>query len=370
MAIQQIKSQAISFGKNLIINGGMNVYQRTANSGSISTTSGYNLADRYLTTGLSHGSQTHGIETDVPSGYGFASSYRIYRDGINDFAAPNPSTANILTLSQKIEGQNLQHLCKGTSNAKKLTLSFWSKFAGNGANGSVYVVELVDLDNSRQISKALTSSSDWTKNIVTFPADTTGTLDNDNNASLQVNIWLNAGSDYTSGTFNDSAWASTTDANRVKSDVMHFNSVDTSTGAPTSFHFTGVQLEVGEIADPEFEFEPYDVTENKCFRYFYAHEFGAQEYIYNESATNTSTWVQVYFPVKMRASSGSITLSSGMTGGAVNGLSGTVSNVTLQELAPTKVSLRVTMSTSSGTARAMYHCDTFNGDFVYIDTEL
>ena len=261
---QTIITYAPITNKNLIINGGMNVYQRTANSGSTSA-NGYHLADRFETTGTNHGSQTHGITTDVPSGYGFTSSYNIYRGGANDSLAPNPSAATILTLSQKIEGQNLQHLCKGTSNAKELTLSFWSKFSSG--NGNVFVAELVDLDNNRQISKALSSSSDWTKNTVTFPADTTGAFDNDNNASLQLNIWLNAGSNYTSGTFNDSAWASTTDANRVKSDIMHFMSVDSSTGAPTSFHFTGVQLEVGNTAT-QFEFEPYNVIEDKCFRYY------------------------------------------------------------------------------------------------------
>ena len=270
---QSIDTYAPITNKNLIINGGMNVYQRTANSGSTSA-NGYHLADRFETTGTSHGSQTHGITTDVPSGYGFTSSYRIYRDGINDSSAPNPSAATILTLSQKIEGQNLQHLCKGTSNAKELTLSFWSKFSSG--NGNVFVVELVDLDNNRQISKALSSSSDWTKNTATFPADTTGAFDNDNNASLQVNIWLNAGSNYTSGTFNDSAWASTTDANRVKSDIMHFMSVDSSTGAPTSFHFTGVQLEVGDTATG-FEFEPYETLLRKCQRYFELTDHGTDD---------------------------------------------------------------------------------------------
>lgn len=249
--------------KNFIINGAMNLCQRTANSGSTSA-NGYHLADRFETTGLGHGSQTHGIVTDVPSGYGFNRSYRLYRDGANDSLAPNPGTTNILTLSQKIEGQNLQHLCKGTSNAKELTLSYWSKFS---TADLTYTVELVDLDNTRQISKTATTTSDWTKTTITFPADTTGTLDNDSNASLQINWWLNAGSNYDSGTLNDSAWASTTDANRVSSSNLRFNCTNTDNGSPTSFNFTGVQLEVGPNATA-FEYEPFETTFRKCRRYY------------------------------------------------------------------------------------------------------
>jgi hypothetical protein len=37
-----------------------------------------------------------------------------------------------------------------------------------------------------------------------FAGDTTGTLDNDNNNSLDVIWWLGAGTDYTSGTLNNS----------------------------------------------------------------------------------------------------------------------------------------------------------------------
>lgn len=268
MAIQQIKSQAISFGKNLIINGGMNVYQRSSSVSGI-LLGGYHLADRFEVDLNGAGGLTHEIVTDVPSGYGFSNAYKIHRSGPSDSLAPNPSTGNKNIFSQKIEGQNLQHLCKGTSNAKKLTLSFWAKFAGGtNPSGSIFTVELLDIDNNRQISKALTSSTSWTKYTITFPADTTGAFDNDNNASLQINWWLFAGTDYTSGTLNESAWAAVTTANRVSSSNMYFNSINSGNGNPSQFFITGVQLKVGEVTDPEFEFEPFEAILRKCRRYY------------------------------------------------------------------------------------------------------
>jgi len=349
--------------KNLLINGGMNVWQRSTSVTGI-TSGGYKTVDRWdldivNSFGTGAGTWTMAQSTDVPANQGFAYSTKIDMTATGDQVGGG-TNLNLVKLDQYIEGQNVQHLLKGTSSAKALTLSFWVK----STKASNFVVTFTDPTNNRKISKEYTidTANTWEKKTILIPGDTTGTIDNDNTSGFTVEFWLFAGLGYLTGTLATS-WGSHANAD------LAAGMLGSLTSTSDDWSITGVQLEIGEAAT-DFQFEPYSVTENKCIRYFYAHQFGAQEFIYNESATNTSKWVQVYFPVKMRASSGSMTLSSGMTGGAVNGLSGTVSNVTLQTLAPTKVSLRITMSTNSGTARAMYHCDTFNGDFAYFDTEL
>jgi len=261
--IQNTVGENLVFGnKNLLINGGMNIWQR-ATSVTGKTTGAYYTADRWQTSITTAGTWTQERSTDVPSGQGFG--YSLKMDCTTADASLGAS--DVLAITQRIEGQNLQHILKGdSSNAKKLTLSFWVKSNKTGT----YIAELVDNDNSRQISKSYTISSanTWEKKEITYDGDTTGTLDNDNEQSMRVIFWLAAGSNYTSGTLNTS-WASTTDANRVVGGV---NLADSTSN---EWYLTGCQLETGSDAT-DFEFEPYETTLNKCLRYHY--EVGAITY--------------------------------------------------------------------------------------------
>jgi len=168
------------------------------------------------------------------------------------------ATPNYLFVSQKLEGQMLQHLKKGTSNAESLTCSFWVKSNKTGT----YIVELYDADNARRISKSysISSASTWEKKTLTFEGDTTGSFDNDNAQSLQVNFWLGAGTSFTSGTLGTS-WSANTNADRA---VGQVNLADSTSNY---INITGVQLEVGTSAS-DFEFLPYDVNFQRCQRYF------------------------------------------------------------------------------------------------------
>ena len=243
--------EAPSF-RNLIINGDMSIAQRGTSVSSI-TSSGYRTMDRwYFNTDL--GTWTMSQETDVPTGQGFAKSLKLDCTTAN----ASPSAGNFLVLEQKIEGQMLQQLKKGTSNAESLTLSFWVKSSKTGT----YIAELFDNDNSRQISQAYTinSASTWEKKTLTFAGDTTGTLNNDNGLSLTLALWLGGGSTWTSGTLNTS-WNSNTNANRA------VGVVNLADNTANNFYITGVQLEVGTSAS-DFEFLPYDVNLQRCKRYY------------------------------------------------------------------------------------------------------
>ena len=239
--------------RNLVINGDMQIAQRATSTASI-TGNGYHTIDRFNLINTTLGTWTQSQDTDVPSGYGFAKSLKM--DCTT--ADASPASGDRLDIQQKFEGQNLQHLKKGTSSAESLTLSFWVKATKTGTN----IVELWDSDNTRQISQSYTiSSSDtWEKKTLTFAGDTTGALGNDNGNSLQVSWWLGAGTDYTSGTLSTS-WTANTNANRAVGQVNHADSTS------NNFWITGVQLEVGTAAS-DFEFVPYDVNLQRCKRYF------------------------------------------------------------------------------------------------------
>ena len=235
--------------RNIIINGDMSIAQRGTSSTNVST--GYHTVDRFqLTRGA--GALNVSQETDAPTGQGFAKSFKVI-----DTSGSSPGASDTNIFLQRIEGQNLQYLKKGTSSAESLTLSFWIKAKVTGT----YIVELYDSDNTRQISKTYTvsSSETWEKKTITFAGDTTGTLDNDNAVSLALQFWFTAGSNFTSGTLNTS-WNSATNANRA---VGLTNAL---ASANDYVQITGVQLEAGTTAS-DFEFLPHDVNEDRCLRY-------------------------------------------------------------------------------------------------------
>jgi hypothetical protein len=201
----------------------------------------------------SAGTWTQSQSTDVPTGEGFATSLKMDCTTANG----SLSSGSYLIIDQRFEGQMLQHLKKGTSNSQKVTLSFFVKSAKTGT----YIVNIRDDDNTRNISKSYTISSadTWEKKVITFDADTSGALDNDNAQSFAVLFFLAAGSDRSSGTLATS-WESTTNANRAVGQVNLADSTD------NDWYLTGVQLEVGDTAS-DFEHLPFDVNLQRCIRY-------------------------------------------------------------------------------------------------------
>ena len=253
-SIQNVKMSNIVQSKNIIINGDMSIAQRGTSTTSISSGSNYYTVDRNKVFVSNGGTWSMSQETDAPSGQGFVKSLKM------DCTTANASlnASSYVFVSQRFEGQMLQYLKKGTSSAESLTASFWVKSNKTGT----YILEIKDADNSRTINKSYTISSadTWEKKTITFDGDTTGTLDNDNNQSIQFNFYLAAGTDWTSGTLQTS-WGSQVDANRA---VGQVNLADSTSN---EWYVTGVQLEAGTTAS-EFEFLPFDVNLQRCFRYY------------------------------------------------------------------------------------------------------
>jgi len=271
--------------RNIIINGDMSQSQRSTSVSSI-TGSGYNTVDRWHIVLSGLGTWTQSQSTDVPTGQGFATSFKM--DCTT--ADASPGSGDFLFLNQKVEGQNVQYLKKGTSSAESTTLSFWVKSNKTGT----YICELDDNDNTRNINKSYTinSANTWEKKTITYAGDTTGAFGNDNGNSLQVIWWLGAGSNYTSGTLNN-AWESTTNANRA---VGQVNLADNTAN---EWYITGVQLEAGTSAS-DFEFLPVDVNLERCQRYYNKY-IGASGSNTGSSYNGSTGTFFVYFPTAMRA---------------------------------------------------------------------
>tara|TARA_R100001129_G_scaffold80622_1_gene54837 strand:- start:91 stop:1212 length:1122 start_codon:yes stop_codon:yes gene_type:complete len=253
--------------RNIIINGAMNVAQRaTSATGLGADANTYDVCDRWLLSANgTDGRLTITQDSSAPSG--FSNSTKLACTTTDTSIA----AGEFLTFTQKIEGQNLQSFAKGTSDAKPFAVSFYVK--GNAS--ATYVAELMDNDNSnRHVSKSFTVTTDWTRVELSFPADTTGTFDDDNADSMVLNIWLHGGSTFTSGTLQQT-WGTLVQANRAVGISSFLDSTS------RTFFITGVQLEVGQNPT-EFEHEPFANTLRKCQRYY--------EKSYNQGTTpGTST---------------------------------------------------------------------------------
>ena len=280
-------TKKIGTNKNLIINGAMEVAQRGISSTGLGASAGYFTLDRYRTTfNATAGRVTMEQVADVHDGFANALKFSCTT------ADTSVAAGEYFMLQQKIEGQDLQQLKKGSSDAEEFTVSFYVK--GNAS--ATYVVEMFDLDNTRQISKTFSVTTNWTRVELTFPGDTTGAFDDDNAASLQLAIWLHAGSTYSSGTLNSSAFAANTNANRA----VGISSIFDSTAR--TFFITGLQLEVGSVAT-DFEHRSFAQELALCQRYYYRWTAGASNrYLWQGQSYSTTSCFGVIkeFPVTMR----------------------------------------------------------------------
>jgi hypothetical protein len=279
-----IGSQSAQTDRNFFINGAMQVNQR----GSVNTSDGSNVysLDRWLTFLRGGPAATLSQSTDVPTGQGFANSFKLYVTTADALG----TASDFCKVSQKMEGQNCQRLAKGTSSAKRVTLQFWVKSTITGT----YIIELFDDDNTRQVSQAYTisSSNTWEHKTLTFPADTSGALADDNGNSFEVVWGLGMGSTYTSGTLNTS-WANNTQANRFVGQVNALSSTD------NEFYLTGCQLEIGDVATP-FEHQSFGDELARCQRYFFMPSDDDRTMFALQGPVDAQVWWQFPFPTEMR----------------------------------------------------------------------
>jgi hypothetical protein len=277
--------------RNLLYNGAMQVHQRGTSAAGV-TSGGLYTADRWRLTSVgSPGTWTQSVENDGPIENGFSKSLRMLCTTSSSSLAANAA----LLIRQYLEGQDLQKILKGTTNAQELSLSFWVK--SNVHN--TYVVELVDVNNSRLVSSPyqVSVSGVWEKKVVKFPADSLGLLTNNNNASLQVNFWLAAGSNYLGGSLGTS-WAGLVDANRA------IGQTNLAAATNNYWQITGVQLEVGPVAT-EFEFKSFGQELAECQRYYYRIQPNAATKplsVHGRSTSTTASQIVEKYAVQMRVS--------------------------------------------------------------------
>ena len=331
--------------KNAIINGAMNVAQRSVSEADVGGAGKYPTIDRFkIVPNGTNGRVTMSQDSSAPSG--FANSLKL--DVTT--ADTSVSAGDYFTLSHKMEGQNLQAFAKGTSDAKPFAVSFYVK--GNAS--ATYAVELFD-SNSRQASKLFNVTTDWTRVELTFDPDTTGTIADDNAQGLELNFWLHAGTNFTSGTLNQT-FAANNNTNRAVGISSLFDSTD------RTFFLTGVQLEVGQNPT-SFEHEPFETTEKKCQRYYEKHSYTEQYHHIQFGIANSTTQMQtkLYYRKQKRAAP-TVTFSADGTFRLNNyiGADEVCNSITAAQINTTELRIQWAKSTGNFTA----------GDAAYVNTQV
>ena len=289
ITVANINGEAIGGRRNIAINGDMRIAQRGTVTGITNGASAYGGPDRFKTTVVNHGTYTSSQETDSPAG--FTHSLKV------DNTSQVSSEANNarLYVQHKIEKQDLQHLIKGTSSAKQITVQFFVKSNKTGT----YILELWDNISNRHVSATYTinSSATWEQKIITYPADTGGSAydsTNANTAAIEFNWWLAAGSNFTSGSLA-TTWTGNSDTQRVVGQTVNI-------GNSGYWQLTGVQIETGTQATA-YEYRSFQEELARCQRYFQRFQSGGDHHQLAAAGEGSSSCkVGVPLTVPLRAS--------------------------------------------------------------------
>jgi len=208
---------------------------------------------------MGHGATSAGrytmSQSDVTDLEGFSNALKI------DCTTADTSIAagEALIINQRLEGLNLQQIKATSTSTRAFTVSFYAK-----SNASRAIASEITFTNgtNRQISKLHTIGTSWARYTMTVPAASSTQIDNDNSHEGDLNFWIHAGSTYSSGTINDDALDSITNANRAVGIGSIFASTD------NTLEITGIQLEVGSQATP-FEHRSFGEELALCQRYMH-----------------------------------------------------------------------------------------------------
>ena len=375
MAVSRINEAGLNVNqygnRNIIINGGMDICQRSTSETGLGASETYFVQDRYklsLGSAASAGRLTATQETsDVPDGFGSAMKLACTT------ADTSIAAGEFLGINQHTEANACVRTQTGTSSAKQITLSFYAK----ADSTKTYVVQVLNNKHSGYIhnNRTFTVTSSWQRFTMTFQADTTADSKFDGDltaAGFSVTWILHAGSNYTSATLA-SDWATGT-TNRAAGAGSFFSATS------NTFLLTGVQLEVGDTAT-DFEHRTFGDELQSCQRYFQKIISSSSEtsldFGTGQAFSGTSGYIFNELPVTMRAKpslSNSISALGNMgsmnaTGGGM-GISGLA--ILTAWSSTDRVGINMTVASGTFTAGQVTELNAggVNGAFIAYDAEL
>ena len=251
ITVANINGAQIGGRRNLIINGAMQIAQRSTSAVTIAGGKTWTDVDRFgQWTKTAEGSWKSGQQVaDAPTDFQYSRK-------ITSLAANTVASDSYHTIRYAVEGYDAKQLNCGFSSAKTVTLSFYVKSSLTGTFG----LNFTNAANNRSYPTTYTISAadTWEQKIITLTLDTTGTWPTTNSVGLEINWQLAVGFGYQTSTTDQ--WV----AGWNYPDTAA-NTLMTTNGA--TFQLTGVQLEVGSQATA-FEHISYSEELSICERYY------------------------------------------------------------------------------------------------------
>jgi hypothetical protein len=270
--------------RNLVINGAMTVAQRGT---SFADADGIYTLDRFRfnTAAEDEFVATVSQSTDAPDG--FSTSLRV------DVTTAESAIASDerVSIEQRIEAQDLQHLNYGTSAARTTTLSMWVKSSRSGKYG--VNIRAHDASDNYNASLTINNVDTWEHKTMIIDGNmlANGGITNDNGLGLWFRVMLLCGTDFRTNTVDQ--WV-TSSSHNAPTDAQN----TWGTATTDDFYLTGVQWELGKVATP-FEHRSYGEELAACQRYYYLHSPEGSYLVVQYQAGYRC--MQVDFPTTMRA---------------------------------------------------------------------
>ena len=332
--VQEARDLVSAGRKNMVINGDMRISQRYGTT-STNTGSGTFVIDRHRHENNNSGSTTAQQVTDAP--VGFHNSMKITVTGTDTSIVSNEFSY----VRHIIEGNNINHLNWGTSNAKTVTLSFWVKSSVTGDFGGSLWNDA--FNRSFPFNYTINFANSWEHKSITVPGCPDGTWESGIARGINIGFIFLSGSTYTGppGQWNSAG------------DIGPTNMVNLLATNGATWYITGIQLEVGKNAT-DFEHRSYGEELALCQRYYYHHADASAKPVCNGAAYQSNrAFGVVHLPVTMRTAP-SVIATSGPSNFRffANGTSTGFSTLTLQENFITAVTVETsnTLSVTAGHA--------------------
>jgi hypothetical protein len=287
--------------RNIIINGAMQVAQRSGSSTvavTEGTNEGYQSIDRIH---FSFGNAAAGAcnlsqSTDAPTTLGFTKSHKTDVTTVNTTSSGN----GVISLQYQIEGQDLRssgwnHL----SDSSFLTLSFYFKTTKTGNSKLPIMFRTRHGTNYYYVKNiTVTDPTNWNRYTCKIPGNSNLTINDLATAGMSIFFSYQTGSD--KDTSSEGAWG-TTNAYSTSESTNYFDSTS------NDMFITGIQLEVGEHAT-DFEHRTYAQELELCKRYFFVIGKDSKRNnnrmsfpFINEAPSNTGGYIDFRFHPEMRA---------------------------------------------------------------------